>query len=73
MSKALLPKIDLDLCIGCGACVASCPYSVIEMDGDFAKVVRPADCRQVKDCVTACPVSAITMEELEYDDSGLKS
>ena len=66
--KMLLPKIDPDLCIACGACCAACPYEVLEMVADLAVVVRPKACKDLEACVTACPTGAVSMEEAEVED-----
>lgn len=65
MAKKSLPKIDLDTCIGCSACVSACPASVLDMDGDKAKLKDAAGCTSCAACVDSCPVSAIAMEERE--------
>ena len=57
-----LPNIDLDACIGCSACVSACPTSVLDMDGDKVKVVKPEACTECGACVDACPVSCITLK-----------
>jgi len=63
MATKKLPKIDLDGCIGCSACISACPVSVLEMDGDKAKLVKPAECTSCAACVDSCPVTAIAMED----------
>lgn len=61
----LVPVVDRDLCIGCGACVALCP-DVFELDDEGkSRVVNPDAC-ETCDCKTAadsCPVHAITLRE----------
>lgn len=66
--KMLLPKVDPDLCTGCGLCCAACPYEVLEMVDDLATVVKPKACKDLEACVKACPTGAITMEEMEVGD-----
>jgi electron transfer flavoprotein alpha subunit len=63
MPKKSLPKIDLDTCIGCSACVSACPAGVLEMDGDKAKLKDAAGCTSCGACVDSCPVTAIAMED----------
>lgn len=57
-----LPNIDVDACIGCSACVSACPTSVLDMEGEKAKVVKPDACTECGACVDACPVSCIAMK-----------
>jgi len=57
------PKVDMDLCIGCGLCVELCP-KVFELRDDKAWVIGPSAC-DTCDCqqsVDSCPVTAISME-----------
>lgn len=57
------PRVDLDLCIGCGLCSELCP-KVFELKDDKAWVIDPngcdtCDCQQAVD---SCPVTAIILE-----------
>jgi ferredoxin len=57
------PKVDMDLCIGCGLCSELCP-KVFELRDDKAWVINDkacdtCDCQQAVD---SCPVTAISLE-----------
>lgn len=58
------PKVDPELCIGCGNCVDICP-EVFEMGDDgLAYVIEGAECDDAECCQEAadsCPVEAITL------------
>ncbi|HPV15685.1 MAG TPA: 4Fe-4S binding protein [Candidatus Cloacimonadota bacterium] len=52
-------KIDKDACIGCSACVETCPVNALSMQDD--KAVCDADkCIDCLACTGVCPVGAIT-------------
>ena len=54
-------KVDQNLCIGCGACVAICPSGFKMNDqGKSVETDVNADCAQK--AADACPVQAITVE-----------
>lgn len=59
MSK---PKVNEDLCIGCGTCESLCP-NVFKVENEKAKVLteecRDCDCQAVVD---SCPVNAISLQ-----------
>ncbi len=60
------PKVDHDLCIGCGLCEEICPPEVFQMgDDDLAHVVEGADCEASGCCEEAAescpPTEAITL------------
>jgi len=57
------PKVNEDLCIGCGTCVSLCP-SVFKLENGKAKVISEecleCDCQKAAD---SCPANAISLEE----------
>ncbi|HHQ44857.1 MAG TPA: 4Fe-4S dicluster domain-containing protein [Candidatus Altiarchaeales archaeon] len=63
------PQIDLEKCIGCGACVPVCPAEpkVLAMEetgaGPKSKAANPQNCIACNACVSACPVQAIKLVE----------
>ncbi len=62
VAASLNPSIDLDVCIGSGACVAACPEKiVIALVRGQAALVNPLGCIGHGACATACPVSAIQL------------
>ncbi|MBT4257590.1 ferredoxin [archaeon] len=53
-------KVNKKTCIGCGACVQTCP-EVFEMeDSGKAKVKAQKDLPCVKSAIEECPVDAIS-------------
>ncbi len=54
-------EVNKDVCIGCGACAATCPDNFAMDDDGKSKVLN----QEKSDCVEAaaagCPVSAITV------------
>ena len=59
----LIPKINIDICTGCEACVNACPKGALVMDGDKAKLADPEKCESLQECIKICPVEAIEMVE----------
>ncbi|MDG6224582.1 MAG: 4Fe-4S binding protein [Candidatus Thermoplasmatota archaeon] len=53
-------KVDTDTCIGCGACVATCPVQALSMEGDKAKVDAEL-CVDCGACIGVCPVNALSL------------
>ena len=61
-SKAnIRPRIDLDLCVGCAACVHVCPFNVLEIVNEKAIAARLDDCTGYSACAAACPTEAIQL------------
>jgi thioredoxin reductase (NADPH) len=56
------PIIDLDRCIGSGACVRACPEkNVLEIVHGQARLLNPLACIGHSACLPACPVDAIKL------------
>jgi len=56
------PEIDLDACIGSGACVRACPEDeVLAITDGRARLVHPMSCIGHSACMSACPVGAIKL------------
>lgn len=62
LPPSLHPRVDLDRCIGSGACVTACPETDVlaVLDGQ-ARVVNPTSCIGHGECLRACPVDAIEL------------
>ena len=58
-------KIDLDLCTGCGACVAVCPFCALAQRAADGKVEVNEACTACGACIDVCPVGALSMEVAE--------
>jgi electron transfer flavoprotein alpha subunit len=48
-------------CIGCGACVQTCPFDALDLVDGIA-VVDPEKCTDCGVCVGVCPTMALTLE-----------
>lgn len=62
------PQIDPEKCIGCGACMETCPNSVYIMNEEAGKVevAEPENCVVLCDkCSGFCPQDAITFPDKE--------
>ena len=60
---SLHPHIDLDSCIGSGACIAACPEKdILGIVNGKATVVNATNCVGHGACFHACPVEAISLK-----------
>ena len=57
-------KIDLETCIGCGACVSACPFCALVQRTDGKVEVNEA-CTACGACLESCPTAALSMEVAE--------
>ena len=53
-------KIDKELCIGCSACIDTCPTEALVMVDDKA-VCEEDKCVDCGACIDSCPVEAISL------------
>jgi len=66
---------DKDICIGCKACIAACPYDAIFINPDDHSAEKCNLCSHRIDaglepaCVTVCPTSAIVVGDLDDPSS----
>ncbi len=59
---SLHPYIDLDVCIGSGACIKACPEKdILGLIDNQASVIQAASCIGHGACFHACPVEAISL------------
>lgn len=59
------PKVDQEICTGCGTCAALCP-DVFEIRDDgkaHVKELENYDNYPVQQAIDSCPVQAISWEE----------
>ncbi|MGI6217955.1 MAG: 4Fe-4S binding protein [Coriobacteriales bacterium] len=54
-------QIKKDDCVGCGACVDTCPASALELGPDNVVEVSEADCVECGACVDTCPNGALEL------------
>ena len=57
-SKKMAVKITED-CVGCGACVDTCPSGALELGDEGLAVVDADNCVDCGACIDTCPSEAI--------------
>lgn len=59
---SLYPVIDLNRCIGSGACVKACPeHDILGLSNGHARIINASQCIGHGACFRACPVEAISL------------
>ncbi|MGC8837615.1 MAG: 4Fe-4S dicluster domain-containing protein [Anaerolineae bacterium] len=58
------PRVDRDLCVGCGICLFQCGQDVFSLDPEAEKAVvaRPQQCVDCFICEKYCPEQAIRVK-----------
>ncbi|MDH5362440.1 MAG: Coenzyme F420 hydrogenase/dehydrogenase, beta subunit C-terminal domain [Aigarchaeota archaeon] len=55
--------VDSDFCCGCGTCVATCPFKVLNMDGEKPRLI--GECKSCGICHSVCPRFRVECTEVE--------
>jgi len=58
---SLHPVVDLNICLGSGACVLACPEQAMGIIDGKGVLISPSHCIGHGACATACPVGAINL------------
>jgi len=59
---SLHPVVDLDICIGSGACITACPeHDILGLNNGQAQTINASRCVGHGACFHACPVEAIML------------
>ena len=59
---SLHPVVDLDICIGSGACITACPeHDILGINNGQAQTINASRCVGHGACFHACPVQAISL------------
>ncbi|MCI0709618.1 MAG: 4Fe-4S binding protein [Chloroflexi bacterium] len=56
-----LPRINQDLCNGCGDCILHCPTGALGWQDGKAALLFPERCEYCSICEDICPVNAIEL------------
>jgi ferredoxin len=63
----MIPKVDSELCTGCGTCSKVCPTHAILL-AERKALIEEEFCEECGFCAAECPVDAIKIPFLRYSD-----
>ncbi len=61
VTPEFLPKINIELCIGCELCAKLCPNNALTMLDNFPIISNPKACDYIGACQEICPTEAISL------------
>jgi ferredoxin len=62
LEDAVTLKLDVEACVGCGACTLVCPHRVLVAGGDGkVRIVDLNGCMECGACAKNCPVDALSV------------
>ena len=62
VAKLVPATVDENRCMGCGACIDTCPAGAVTLNDKGVAVVDEDKCTGCKKCVNACAEEAISLE-----------
>ena len=56
--------VEKEICLGCGLCVAACPFGYMQLDEPFRKATKCDLCGGNPTCVQVCMAEALHFENI---------
>jgi Fe-S-cluster-containing hydrogenase component 2 len=63
--SSYVPRVDEELCTGCGTCEERCPVEAIKLNYEEIAEVNEAQCLGCGVCIPTCSGEALTLERRE--------
>ena len=61
MEDVVTLVLNVELCVGCGACTQVCPHGVLAVEDRRARIVDLNGCMECGACAMNCPTAAVTV------------